>query len=411
MDHLVLTLNAGSSSLKYALFTVGDHCTALDRGNLDHSAGEHAELLSDVQQRLTSKLGTHSWSDLAAVSHRVVHGGPRYFDPTVVTTDVVAELKQLSYLDPEHLPAEIKLIEAAQTHFPGLPQVACFDTAFHRDLPRVAQLLPLPRRYFDQGVRRYGFHGLSCQYLLQELAHREDPSALHGRVILAHLGSGASLTAVRDGRSFDTSMGFTPTAGLVMGTRTGDLDPGLVAYLARMEGGARCPQRASSPTDDRPESDPTQRVGDNALHLDASRFERMVNHESGLLGVSGLSGDLRELTAAAPTNPAAAEAVELFCYQVRKFIGAYAAALGGLDTLVFAGGIGEHMPSMRERICAGLGFLGITLDESANAANAGLISAPAGQVTVRVIPTDEEIVLARSALPFLARSPFPSPVS
>ncbi len=381
MDRLVLTLNAGSSSLKYALFAVGDHCTALDRGNLEHSAGDHASLLGDVQQKLTEKLGSHSWSDLAAVSHRVVHGGPHYFEPTVATAEVLAELHKLSYLDPEHLPAEITLIEAAQTHFPGLPQVACFDTAFHRNLPRVAQLLPLPRRYFEQGVRRYGFHGLSCQYLLQELAHREDPAAHHGRLILAHLGSGASLTAVRDGQSFDTSMGFTPTAGLVMGTRSGDLDPGLVAYLSRTEA------------------------------MDAERFERLVNHESGLLGVSGLSGDLRQLTAAAPTNPAAAEAVELFCYQVRKFIGAYAAALGGLDTLVFAGGIGEHMPAMRERICAGLGFLGITLDESANAANAGLISAPAGQVAVRVIPTDEEIVLARSALPFLVRSPSPSPAS
>jgi acetate kinase len=389
MARLVLTLNAGSSSLKYALFAVGDDCTALDRGNLEHTAGDRASLLDDVQTRLKEKLGAHSWADLAAVSHRVVHGGSRYFEPTLVTAEVVSELQKLSYLDPEHLPAEIKLIEAAQAHFPGLPQVACFDTAFHRELPRVAQLLPLPRRYFDEGVRRYGFHGLSCQYLMQELAHREDPAARHGRVILAHLGSGASLTAVLDGRSVDTSMGFTPTAGLVMGTRSGDLDPGLVAYLARTEGEAR------------PEV---------ALHLNADWFEHLVNHESGLLGVSGLSGDLRQLTAAAPTNPAAADAVELFCYQVRKFIGAYAAALGGLDTLVFAGGIGEHMPAMRERICAGLGFLGITLDESANAASASLISAPAGHVAVRVIPTDEEIVLARSAVPFLDRSPSPSPV-
>jgi acetate kinase len=386
MARLVLTLNAGSSSLKYALFAVDDDCTALDRGNLDHTAGDHTALLDDVQTRLKEKLGAHSWADLAAVSHRVVHGGPRYFEPTLATAEVVSELQKLSYLDPEHLPAEIKLIDAAQTHFHGLPQIACFDTAFHRELPRVAQLLPLPRRYFDEGVRRYGFHGLSCQYLMQELAHREDPAARHGRVILAHLGSGASLTAVLDGRSFDTSMGFTPTAGLVMGTRSGDLDPGLVAYLARTEGGASGGR-------------------DEALQLDAARFERMINHESGLLGVSGLSGDLRQLTAAAPTNPAAADAVELFCYQARKFIGAYAAALGGLDTLVFAGGIGEHMPAMRERICAGLGFLGITLDSSANAANAALISAPAGQVAVRVIPTDEEIVLARSAMPFLARSP------
>lgn len=380
MDRLVLTLNAGSSSLKYALFAVGEDCVSVTRGNLERKAGGHASLLSRVQERLLGQLGTHAWSDLAAVSHRVVHGGPNYFDPTLASTEVLTALSQLTYLDPEHLPAEIKLVEAAQAQFPHLPQVLCFDTAFHRNLPRVAQLLPLPRRYFDQGVRRYGFHGLSCQFLIQELARQEDRPAGHGRVILAHLGSGASLTAVRDGQSIDTSMAFTPAAGLVMGTRTGDLDPGLVAYLARTEG------------------------------MDADRFERMVNHESGLLGVSGLSSDLRILAAAAPGNPAAADAIELFCAQVRKFIGAYAAVLGGLDTLVFAGGIGEHMPAMRERICAGLGFLGITLDETANAANAALISAPAGQVAVRVIPTDEEIVLARSAVPFLVRPPSPSPV-
>ena len=380
MDRLVLTLNAGSSSLKYALFAIGEDCASVARGSVERKAGENAAVLSSVQERLQDQLGNHAWSDLAAVSHRIVHGGPRYFDPTLACAEILTALTQLSYLDPEHLPAEIKLVEAAQAQFPGLPQVLCFDTAFHRNLPRVAQLLPLPRKYFDQGVRRYGFHGLSCQYLMRELARQEDRAAGHGRVILAHLGSGASLTAVRDGHSIDTSMAFTPAAGLVMGTRTGDLDPGLVGYLARTEG------------------------------MDAERFERMVNHESGLLGVSGLSADLRELAAAAPGHPEAAEAIELFCAQVRKFIGAYAAALGGLDTVVFAGGIGEHAPAIRERICAGLGFLGITLDETANAANAALISAPAGQVAVRVIPTDEEIVLARSALPFLARSPSSLPV-
>ena len=377
MDRLVLTLNAGSSSLKYALFDAAAECTVLERGNLDHHPGDKGTLLDEVHTRLTAKLGDQVWSHLAAVSHRVVHGGPRYFDPTVATAEVLAELRSFTALDPEHLPAEIALIEAAAAKFPVLPQVACFDTAFHRHLPRAAQLLPLPRRYQAQGVRRYGFHGLSCQFLLQELVRREDLAARRGRVILAHLGSGASVTAVKDGRSFDTSMGFTPAAGLVMGTRTGDLDPGLIAYLARTE------------------------------NMDAAQFDHLINHESGLLGVSGQSADLRVLTAREATDPAAADAVELFCYQVRKFIGAYAAALGGLDTLVFSAGIGEHMPAIRERICTGLAFLGITLDETANAANAALISAPAGQVAVRVIATDEELILARSALAFLS----PPPVS
>ena len=273
------------------------------------------------------------------------------------------------------------VVHWAQVQFSGVPHIACFDTGFHRDLPRLAQILPIPRQYQADGVRRYGFHGLSCQFLMEELGHLHDPAAHQGRIILAHLGSGASLTAVKDGRSFDTSMGFTPAAGLVMSSRTGDLDPGLAAYFARTE------------------------------RMNPAAFQQMVNHRSGMLGVSGLSGDPRELVAKAATEPAAEDAVGLFCYQVKKFIGAYAAALEGLDTLVFAGGIGEHMPAMRQRICAGLGFLGITLDDPANAANAALISAPAGRVAVRVIRTDEEIVIARSLLPFLNRQPSLSSVS
>jgi acetate kinase len=252
-----------------------------------------------------------------------------------------------------------------QRRHPKLPQVACFDTAFHRTMPRVARLLPLPRRYDAKGVQRYGFHGLSYAYLMEEL-RRLDAAAVKGRVILAHLGSGASLAAVRDGKSIDTSMGFTPTSGLVMSTRTGDLDPGVMYYLARTE------------------------------RMTAPQVQQMVNHRSGLLGVSGTSADLRDLLARERRDARAAEAVALFCYQVKKWIGAFAAALGGLDTLVFAAGIGENAPLVRERICAGLGVFGIALDRKRNAKNAPLISTDAGRVKVRVIRTDEELMIARS---------------
>jgi acetate kinase len=264
------------------------------------------------------------------------------------------------------MPEEILLTEAFHRRFPDLPQVACFDTAFHHDMPRVAQLLPIPRRYQAQGVRRYGFHGLSYAFLIEELARVGDQAATTGRVILAHLGNGASLAAVRDGKSVDTSMCFTPTAGVPMSTRSGDLDPGLVWYLARTE------------------------------NMSAKQFNEMANFHSGLLGVSETSSDMRDLLDRETQDVRAAEAVALFCYQVKKWIGAYAAALGGLDTLVFAGGIGENAPPVRARICEGLGFLGIELEEKRNVANEGLISAAASPVAVRVIRTDEERMIAKT---------------
>jgi acetate kinase len=247
-----------------------------------------------------------------------------------------------------------------------LPQVACFDTAFHHDLPRVARLLPIPRRYEAQGVRRYGFHGLSYAFLMAELARLGDPAATTGRVILGHLGNGASLAAVRDGKSVDTSMSFTPTAGVPMSTRSGDLDPGLVWYLARTE------------------------------QMNAKQFNEMINFRSGLLGISETSSDMHDLLKSETQDARAAEAIALFCYQVKKWIGAFAAALGGLDTLVFAGGIGENAPAVRTRICEGLGFLGVQLEEERNAANEGLISAAGSRVAVRVIHTDEESVIAKT---------------
>jgi acetate kinase len=303
---------------------------------------------------------------LSAVGHRIVNGGPRYYKPQRITPAMIEELRGLSPFDPDHMPEEILLAEAFHRRFPDLPQVACFDTAFHHDLPRVAQVLPIPRRYEALGVRRYGFHGLSYEFLIEELTRLGDPAAKTGRVILAHLGSGASLSAVRDGKSVDTSMSFTPAAGIPMSTRSGDLDPGLVWYLARTE------------------------------KMCAAQFNEMVNSKSGLLGISETSSDMRDLLNRETHDMRAAEAVALFCYQVKKWIGAFAAALGGLDTLVFAGGIGENAPAVRERICDGLGFLGIQLEEKRNATNQDVISAAAGRLTVRVIRTDEEITIAKN---------------
>jgi acetate kinase len=380
----ILTLNGGSSSIKFALFEAADSLQRILAGGIERIGLPEATLrvtglnqADNFSQRViapdhTVAVGAlmdwiegRPWRDaLAAVGHRVVHGGPKYSAPQRITAEMIEELRRLSPFDPEHLPEEILLTEAVYHRFSDLPQVACFDTAFHHDLPRVARLLPIPRRYEAQGVRRYGFHGLSYSFLMGELARLAGSEAAQGRIILAHLGNGASLAAVRDGKSLDTSMSFTPTAGVPMSTRSGDLDPGLFWYLARTEG------------------------------LDAKRFNEMVNFHSGLLGVSETSSDMRDLLDREAKDVRAAEAVALFCYQVKKWIGAFAAALGGLDTLVFAGGVGEHAPTVRARICDGLGFLGIELDEGRNAANDGVISGPARPVVVRVIRTDEERMIA-----------------
>ena len=263
-----------------------------------------------------------------------MHGGPKYSEPQLITAEMVEELHRLSPFDPEHLPEEILLTEEFHRRYPDLPQVACFDTAFHHDLPRVARLLPIPRRYEAKGVRRYGFHGLSYAFLMEELARLAGAEAAQGRVILAHLGNGASLAAVRDRKPVDTSMSFTPAAGIPMSTRAGDLDPGLLWFLARTEG------------------------------LTARRFNEMVNFQSGLLGISETSSDMSDLLDLETHDVRAAEAVALFCYQVKKWIGAFAAALGGVDTLIFSGGIGENSPAVRARICDGLGFLGIEIEEN-----------------------------------------------
>jgi acetate kinase len=381
----ILTINGGSSSIRFALYETGEplhrtlhgkvDCIGLSSTNLTFddpatnavescsiSVSDHksaANFLSDWLEERSS------FASIQAVGHRVVHG-MRHTAPELVTQELLDELNRIRPYDPDHLPREIELIEVFRERHPKLPQVACFDTAFHHAMPRVARMLPIPRHYEANGVQRYGFHGLSYAYIMEELGRLGDPAARAGRVILAHLGNGASMAAVRAGKSIDTSMGFTPTSGLVMSTRSGDLDPGLAPYLERTE------------------------------QMTTKRLYEIVNHESGLLGVSETSSDMRDLLAQEARDVRAAEAVALFCYQAKKCIGAYAAALGGLDVLVFAGGIGENCPTIRTRICDGLGFLGIEIQDSRNAPGQGIISTDVSRVRVRVIRTDEELMIARS---------------
>ncbi len=381
----ILTINGGSSSIKFALYQAGEPLKRGLYGTIDRigltgtnltfhdadgkpaasrqlAAPDHKSAANFLMDWLEEQ---NCFGSVRAVGHRVVHG-MLHTAPEVVTQELLEELHRIGPNDPDHLPREIELIETFRRRHPKLPQVACFDTAFHQTMPRVAKLLPIPRRFDARGIQHYGFHGLSYAYLMEELVRLGDPAATKGRVILAHLGNGASLAAVRDGKSIDTSMGFTPTAGLVMSTRSGDLDPGLAPYLARTE------------------------------QMTTKQFYEMVNHESGLLGISETSSDMRDLLDHEKQDVRAAEAVALFCYQAKKWIGSFAAALGGLDTLVFAGGIGENAPLVRARICEGLGFLGIELNKTRNAENAAVISADNARVTVRVIRTDEELMIARS---------------
>jgi acetate kinase len=386
----VLAINGGSSSIKFALYPIGaPHAREL-YGSVDRiglsgtsmtchdSEGTQLETCeikaSDHRSAadvLIDWLGKQEgFASVRAVGHRVVHG-MNHIQPEIVSQDLLDELHRIRPYDPDHLPREIELIEAFRQRHPHLPQVACFDTAFHSAMPRVAKLLAIPRRFDAKGVRRYGFHGLSYAYLMEELARVAGAAKARGRVILAHLGNGASLAAVKEAKSIDTSMGFTPTAGIPMSTRSGDLDPGLAPYLARTE------------------------------QVSSKQFYEMVNHESGLLGVSETSSDMRDLLGREAGDPRAAEAVALFCYQVKKWTGAYAAALGGVDTLVFSAGIGENCPSIRARICDGLGFLGIELDPARNAKNEAVISAEGRRVDVRVIRTDEELMIVRSVVRIL----------
>jgi acetate kinase len=385
-DHdSILVINGGSSSVKFALYRTGGQPEQIFHGSVDRiglqgtnltfseSDGKPQDSVSlDFSDTRSAANFLVDWLEkkidfslIKGIGHRVVFG-LNHTEPERITQELVNELHRISPYDTDHLPAEIEMIEALMQHYPQTPQIACYDTAFHHTMPRVAKILPIPRRFESPGIRRYGFHGLSYSYLIEELPHIAGSKAAQGHVILAHLGSGASLAAVNEGKSIDTSMGFTPAGGLMMGTRPGDLDPGIAWYMMKSE------------------------------NLTPKQFNKIINHDSGLLGVSETTSDMRDLLAHEADDIRAAEAVSLFCYQVKKWIGAFAAVLNGLDTLVFAGGIGEKSPLIRSRICSGLEFLGIELDEKQNMANAPVISINKGRTTVRIINTDEELMIVRT---------------
>jgi acetate kinase len=378
MDATILTLNGGSSSLKFGVYRTeaGTENAVLSgaaeaigspQGNFWVRAGERLAVerretfaeSADAVRVMFAALREQGITKLSAAGHRIVHGGPWFSEPHLIDATLISRLKEAAVFAPIHVPRQVAMIEAVAQHFPDLPQVACFDTAFHAQIPEVARRFPLPREFWDRGVRRYGFHGLSYEYVLERIGRE-----LGQRAIIAHLGNGASMVALKDGKPADTSMGLTPTGGFMMGTRTGDLDPGVIVYLLRSG-------------------------------LSVKQVTELVDYHSGLLGVSGLSSEMKTLLDSSEQNPDAAQAVEMFCYDVRKFIGAYAAALGGLDTLVFTGGIGEHAAVVRATIVEGLDFLGIELDPNANGRNAQLISARTSPCSVRVIRADEDLMIAR----------------
>jgi len=380
----VLAVNGGSSSIKFALYEANGMLRLILSGEIENIGARNAvfnytNTISNLKDSIAAKIADYDeaadflidwlekqdfFASVKAIGHRIVHG-MHHTAPERITAALLQELKKISAYDPDHLPEEIKLVEVFSIRHPDTAQVACFDTSFHTSMPQVAKLLTIPRKYIDQGIQRYGFHGLSYSYLMEELRRAAGNEAANGKIILAHLGSGASIAAVENGKSMDTSMGFTPTSGLPMATRTGDLDPGVAWYLMESE------------------------------KLDAKQFNHLINHESGLLGISETSSDMRELIQTQSTDIRAADAVELFCYQTKKWIGAYAAAIGGIDVLVFSGGIGEHAAEIRSRICDSLGFLGIQIDNARNINDEAIISADAARVSVRVIKTNEELMIAR----------------
>jgi len=378
MEQTILCLNGGSSSLKFAVYGISGageerifsgaiEAIGAEGGRAWLRAGD--KVLSDEKgsfpdhteavKTMFAALKTHGVPKPAAAGHRIVHGGPKFTAPQRIDEGMKAALQELVPFAPLHLPSQVAMIEAVAAHFPDLPQVACFDTAFHSRMPEVAQRFALPGKLWEQGTRRYGFHGLSYEYVVGKLA-----AELGKRAVIAHLGNGSSMVALRDSVSIDTSMGMTPTGGFMMGTRSGDLDPGVLLHLLR-------------------------------TGYSAEKLEALLNHEAGLLGVSGESSEMRVLLEKRKTDPAAALAVQMFCYQVRKFAGAFAAALNGLDTLVFTGGIGEHAAEVRAEICSGLQHLGVALDGAANNRNAEVISAAGGRCVVRVVETDEDLMIAR----------------
>ena len=383
----VITINGGSSSIKFAIYEMTEKLQCKLSGAVNRIGFNNPEFTvkdsnSNIKNNLKIRASNFKeaagylidWLEkqdgferVSCIGHRIVHG-MRHTRPERIDAELLKELNQIRDYDPDHLPAEIEMIQLLVKRHPGLLQIACFDTAFHAGLPRLAQILPIPRRFDQAGIQRYGFHGLSYSYLMGAIEKAYGKREAHGRIILAHLGSGASLAAVKEGKSIDTSMGFTAAGGLVMGSRTGDLDPGAAWYMIQKEG------------------------------MTARQFNHLINHESGLLGISEISSNMEELLQCENSDPRAQEAVGLFCYQVKKWIGAFMAVLGGLDTLVFSGGIGANSATIRARICEGLGFAGIELNESGNKKNTIQISSNDSKVKVFVIPTNEELIIAKNAI-------------
>ena len=380
----ILTVNGGSSSIKFAFYEIADPLKQLFYGEMEGIGTNNTSLnfqntVTNQKYSVKIKLDgsvspviilidwlekQEGFDSVKVIGHRIVCGMD-HTGPAKITVELLNELKDIWAYDPEHLPIEIKLIEEFEKRNPAITQIACFDTSFHSSMPAVAKMLSIPRRYSTQGIKRYGFHGLSYAYLIEDLKRTAGAEVAKGKLIIAHLGSGASIAAIREGKAIDTSMGFSPASGLPMGTRTGDLDPGVAAYLIKSEG------------------------------LNSTQFNHLINHESGLMGISETSSDMRDLLKSQSTDHRAAEAVDFFCYQTKKWIGAYAAALGGLDTLVFSGGIGENSAEIRDRICTNLQFLGIEIDEAANLKNEAIISGKTSKVLVRVIRTNEELMIAK----------------
>lgn len=373
----MLALNSGSSSLKVALYAFsGDSVQRLAWGEAEEIGGSGGKVWvrsdsrtllaesrtfpssGDAARFLLAAPSSNSFPRPRAVGHRIVHGGPRLREHQRITAAVLQQLKDAIPFAPLHLPPALEVFAVANEIYADVPHVACFDTAFHRTMPEYAARLPFPNEYWQRGLFRYGFHGLSCESIVRLLG-----DGLKPRSVIAHLGNGCSITALEGGLSVETTMGLTPTGGVMMGTRSGDLDPGVILYLLR-EG------------------------------CSAAALDDLLNHRSGLRGVSGASNDMRRLIQASTTDESARMAIEMFCYQIRKAIGAMAAVLGGMDLLIFAGGIGEHAASIRSRICGGLQYLGIILDESANQQNAARIHADSAACEVRVVPSDEDFEIA-----------------
>ena len=393
----LLTINAGSSSIKFAFYLVNTENTRLSSGHIENIGDEHPSFHFSEEDTLEAislplKINTYpgavdfltEWlrdrpemKTVKAIGHRIVYGLNRE-KPVIITDEILAELDHSTKYDPEHMPGALSLINGLRIKFPGTQQIACFDSSFHTSMPTVAKMLPLPRRYFEKGIRRFGFHGLSYTYLMEQMVKLDGNESAQGKIILLHLGNGASLAAVRFGKSQDTSMGFSPASGMLMSTRSGDIDPGLAWYLLQED------------------------------RMTPDEFSHLVNYESGLLGISGSTGNIEELMKTKNSDPRAEEAVEMFCYQVKKYIGAFASVLGGVETIVFSGGIGANSPAIRERICQGLQFLGVQLDFARNVSNEQIISDQSSTVKIRVMKTNEELMIARLTAGLMAFETVPA---